>query len=193
MGRLLRENFESEGDRYRRDLYRFAMSKVGKHDLAEELVQETFLAAWAGRKSFSGRSSVKTWLTGILKHKIVDHYRKHYRERDTRLVHTREEWDAIPETGRRTGAPEGADDPSDAAQKREFWSVLKRCVQDLPTTQARAFYLRELSGTDRKKILEALDVSPGNLNVILHRARVRLRASLQRSGFEDWAQGARCG
>lgn len=170
-------------DRYGDVLYRHALSRVGRCDVAEDLVQETFLAALKARDRFSGQSLESTWLLGILKRKIVDHYRK---ARSTQSVG--EEIVSLLEFFRKNGhwkanLPKWPSDPQQDLEDREFWQVLQHCKSELPESLAAAFTLRELEQLETRETCTALGISPSNLSVRLHRARLLLRRCLERNWF----------
>lgn len=178
-------NPESWVDQHGDYLYSFALLRLRDHELAEEIVQETFLAALKARQNFAGQSSERTWLVGILKHKIVDHYRRARREQPVadieggadELFREAGEW-----AGHWTeeGAPqEWANDPSQLLEQEEFWKVFNRCLAQLPQRLAEAFTLREIDGYSSEEICAILAISPNNLWVMLHRARAMLRRSLE--------------
>jgi RNA polymerase sigma-70 factor (ECF subfamily) len=173
-------------------LYRYALAHVRHAGVAQDLVQETFLAALRSRASFAGRSSERTWLIGILKHKIGDHLRRAYRERET--------WaeDDSPAAGaplfderghwrHREGLGPGQwGRPADLAlEDAEFWGVLERCLGALSARSAEAFVLRELDSLSTDEICKVLNVTATNLWVMLHRARMRLRRCLELSWFRQ--------
>jgi RNA polymerase sigma-70 factor (ECF subfamily) len=162
------------------------MLRVRNRSAAEDLVQEVFLAAFRDRASFSGHSSEATWLVGILKHKIADHFRRQSRE--TPLPESapptpsgEHPFDAA---GRWMNGPaEWGGDPADLFRRKEFVDRLARCLSGLPPKQANAFTLREIEGSDTKEIRKVLNVSETNLWVILHRARLQLRECLETHWF----------
>jgi len=167
-------------------LLRYALVRVGDRETARDLVQETLVAALRGRTDFAGRSSVKTWLVGILRHKIVDHFRRRSRELATPAEDP--EAGAFGEDGRWRVPPQAWDaDPSDALHRRQFWEALSRCLDDLPQRQASAFALREFEGLETAELGKVLGATPTNLWVILHRARLALRRCLEAGGFGDGA------
>jgi RNA polymerase sigma-70 factor (ECF subfamily) len=172
-------------------LFRYALMRLRNRDLAENLVQETFLAALIGKAGFSGRSSERTWMIGILKHKIIDHYRKDFREKpitDLQTHQTDEEqtidsfYDAMenPRKYPKDWMPE----PEATLHSKEFWSTLQGCLGHLPAKTAHAFTLRELDDMDTSDICKELGITPTNLWVMLHRARLQLRECLERNWFE---------
>ncbi len=167
-------------------LFRFAMSRLGDPDAAEELVQATLTAAWESRDRFDGRSSRRTWLIGILRHKVLDHLRDRARQRgDVPLDAERVE--PIFTAGghwRRTLGRWPAD-PSEPLQRREFWRVFDECRAHLPAPLAEAFVLREIEGLSVATACKRTGLSPTNLSVRVHRARLLLRECLERRWFSD--------
>ena len=173
-------------ERYGDDLYRFALARVKDPAIAEDLVQETFVAALHGRKNFKGRSRGRTWLTAILKHKIIDHLRKKYRELDS------EDMDRLSETveGFYTGSgnwrikpAKWQDNPLKVYEQREFLDFFYRCLSELPQRLARAFILREMEGLSTEELCKRLDISATNSWVMLYRARNYLRRCLDVTWF----------
>ena len=173
-------------DQYGDYLYRFALSRIKDQAVAEDLVQETFLAALHGRKSFKGHSAVKTWLSAILKHKIVDYVRKKSRERtisetDTitetvdGFFHKNGSWKIRPEKWKL--------DPSKIYEQSEFMDTFFKCLAELPDRLSKAFILREMEGYSTKEICNALQVSATNSWVMLYRARMFLRRCLELDWF----------
>jgi RNA polymerase sigma-70 factor (ECF subfamily) len=167
-------------------LYRYAFFRIHSTQVAEDLVQETFLAALKARDSFAGRSSERTWLFGILKHKIIDHIRKASRERsediDLNLAASGESFD--DKGGWKSGPAKWITDPGLLYQQQEFWEMLNRCLAELPPRLHQAFTLRELDGQSMEEICKILQVSSTNGGVMLHRARVRLRECLEQNWFD---------
>ncbi len=162
-------------------LFRYAMSRVGNREVALELVQETFLAVVKGAE-FNGRSSPKTWLIGILRHKIVDHFRRVARSPDSPVADP--EAELFAENGQWL-APPGAwpFDPSRALDRKQFRKALQLCLQGLQAKRASIFVLREMEGLSTEELCKEFETTTTNVWVILHRARLALRACLERSGF----------
>lgn len=173
-------------DRYGDYLFRYAVLRLRDRARAEDLVQETFLAALKGRTSFSGRSSEGTWLVGILKHKILDHFRRQSREMpltggDGTDPPGDDPFNAV---GHWVGGPaEWGGDPADLFRRKEFIEQLTECLSGLTPAHANVFILREVEGADTKEICKELDVTETNLWVILHRARMQLRKCLETRWF----------
>ena len=173
-------------------LYAFAMSRLRNAAVAEDMVQETFLAAMKAKERFSGRSSERTWLTGILKHKIIDYYRKHSREKSYEDAEAIEafEREHFRDNGHWRTAPSSMGiRPSKLVERSEFWDVLHGCVGGLKPVQKEVFTLRELDGREGEDICEVLGISSSNLWVILYRARMQLRTCLQQKWFGGRAKG----
>ena len=180
-------------DRHGDFLFRFALARLGNRAAAEDLVQETFLAALRGEKHFSGRSAERTWFVGILKHKIIDHLRRQGRELPASAVNCSGEmaeelfdkkgwWQVRP-----TKWPA---DPGEALERKEFWEAFHRCLENLPQRLATVFSLRELDELPTEEACEVLQVTPGNLGVLLYRARMGLRRCLEINWFGIESQEA---
>ena len=173
-------------------LYGYAMVRVRDAAVAEDLVQETLLAALQGFASFDGRSSERTWLIGILKHKLIDHFRRSSREPASSTVpddvfeHTEYFRDSGEWLGhwKPTEAPvEWTNTPATDLERSEFWAVLETCLAPLPRRIASAFTLREVDGMTTDEICDVLGITTNNLWVMLHRARAHLRGCIERKWF----------
>ena len=173
-------------------LLRVAVLQLRDSDLAEDVVQDTLLAALQGASGFSGRSSLKTWLTGILKHKIVDAIRKKGRgpiisslDEECQI----DDFDALfDELGHWENPPATWGDPEGELSRRQFFDVVDFCLEKLPPNTARVFMMREVMELDGEEICKELSITSTNLWVILYRARVALRQCLEQNWF---AQGGR--
>jgi RNA polymerase sigma-70 factor (TIGR02943 family) len=174
-------------DEYGDYLFRYAILRERDRQLAEDLVQETFLAALRARDSFRGDSSPQTWLIGILKRKLIDRLRGQQR----RSLNEAGEVDIAQTLFNRHGKwrsdPGRWVRPETNLQRQEFWEALYRCLSRLPKRMSAAFRLREVEQLESEKVCATLEVSSGNLNVLLHRARLGLSHCL---GL-DWL--AHCG
>lgn len=174
---------ESYGDA----LFGFAAARVPDRAVAQDLVQETFLAAIKAQAAFAGRSSEQGWLFGILRNKLVDYYRKQSREVAIADLESPlpEEQGAFGQSGPgKDGwvmrlAPHAWETPDKDLVSKEFQEVLKQCLARLPDKVAQAFFLREMDGVSSEEICKVLGVSPNNLWVMLHRARMGLRRCLE--------------
>ncbi|RMF13309.1 MAG: sigma-70 family RNA polymerase sigma factor [Candidatus Dadabacteria bacterium] len=167
-------------------LYRYALKHVRDRVLAEDLVQDALLAAWKARDTFDGRSQERTWLIGILRHKILDYFRRQYRERpaaDDVWFDRAADNDRFDDRGTWQRRPGSWDqDPEQAVHDAQFRQALADCVSLLPDAMATAFTLRHDDELDTDDICKALNISSTNLYVILYRARARLRDCLEEHG-----------
>jgi RNA polymerase sigma-70 factor, ECF subfamily len=178
-------------DRHGNYLFAFACARLRDRLAAEDIVQETLLAAVAMYDSSVEKSSERVWLGGILKHKIIDFFRRRSREIDV----TGEEADMssyqylfADETWKdhwteNTMPIEWQITPQEALEKGEFCAVLENCLGELPTITANAFTLHEMDGFGASEICEILQVSPDNYRAMLHRARTHLRRCLEYDWF----------
>ena len=169
-------------------LYRYALMRLRDPEAAEEAVQETFLAGLRARQSFEGRSSERTWLIGILKRKVVDHFRRSGRERPASELASGPDGDAFVEDlfDRRDHWRQGPRPwlhPRDALSEKDFFRVLSGCMEALPARLADAFALRVFDECPTEEICDALELTATNLGSILHRARLRLRHCLEMHWF----------
>ena len=169
----------------RPQLMRFAHAQLRNDAWAEDAVSETLLAALAKPQAFAGQSQLKTWLVGILKHKLIDQIRRHSREVSTTTAEDNEDIDALlfNEGGGWREAPAEWGDPEAACGRREFFEVLEVCVDKLPGVQGRVFMMREWLELDSAEICKELSITTTNLWVLLHRARLRLQGCLQERWF----------
>ena len=163
-------------------LVRFARSRLLDPAQAEDAVQETLLAAIESIDSFSGGSSLITWLTGILKHKIVDCVRRNARDRWYEIDN---DGTPLPTDGfgpfRIADGPRsstGWGEPEEALMRRRLAEAVEKCVRKLPRRTAETFVLRDVAGLSTAETCRVLSVSETNCSVMLHRARARIRASL---------------
>lgn len=175
---------ESWVDHYGDFLYRFALSRIKDPAVAEDLVQETFLAALRGRENFKGHSAGRTWLVAILKHKIVDYIRKKIREPSSDKIEVltdqtdpdfneQGEWQLRPS--------KWAVNPGRIYEQKEFLDVLYRCLAGVPERLAEAFMMREMDGLSTAEVCKALNITATNSWVMLYRARMSLRRCLEDS------------
>ncbi len=173
-------------ERHRRVLMKYARRCLRSAADAEDAVQDTLAAALASTE-FAGRSSASTWLHGILKHKIVDIYRRQAREPVHEMpaeAELRDETNALfTPDGHWRETPVRWGDPEAALARREFYDVLDGCLACLPQNNARAFQMRELMGLDVAEICDVLGITSDNCHVMLHRARMRLRTLLEQRWF----------
>ena len=174
-------------------LFGFAALRVRNHAVAEDLVQETFFAAIKAKTSFGGRSSERAWLFGILRNKLTDYYRLQGRELSLADLEAPlpEETNAFQTAGAgkdgwlKAAAPKAWDTPEEVLVSKEFQDVLKDCLSRLPSKVAQVFILREVDDVSSDQICKDLGLSPNNVWVMLHRARLALRRCLEVHWFES--------
>lgn len=165
------------GDR----LYAYALARVGGDaGVAEDLVQETLLAAIKAYPTFKGNSSVATWLLGILRRKVVDRYRREGRNRESAVDEA-----FFDKHGSIQNVGSWAGDAEQLCQSREFMRVFEECLAELNPPLAEAFVLSVMDGLSTEEACSVLGITPTNLSVRLHRARLALRERLQARWFAD--------
>jgi RNA polymerase sigma-70 factor (ECF subfamily) len=172
-------------------LFGFALSRVRDRSAAQDIVQETFLAALRAGESFAGRSTERAWLFGILRNKLIDYYRLKGREAsllepeslgpdEGRFFHTegfrKDAWLEGP-------APQHWGSPDHSLAQKEFQEVFRHCLSGLPEKVAQVFVLREVDGVASEQICKDLNISPNNFWVMSHRARMALRRCLELHWF----------
>lgn len=162
-------------------LFAYAMTRVSDRTIAEDLVQETFLSAIKNVHQFKVASSPRTWLIGILRHKVIDHFRSASRRQQANEKVAAEK--SEPVQGRHYARKHWGASPESAFVEREFWQVFEHCREELPAHLSRAFVLREMDGMATDEICEVLSVKPSNLAVRVHRARLLLRECLENKWF----------
>lgn len=175
----------SQLETLRPQLLKYAQLQLRNRAWAEDAVSETLLAALEKPQSFAGQSQLKTWLIGILKHKLIDQIRRNSREMSTTVEDGVDLDDALFQAdGHWREAPQDWGDPEHCLRQLDFMRVLEACVEQLPGQQGRLFMMREWLELDSEEICKKLAISPTNLWVMLHRARLRLRECLQLNWFD---------
>lgn len=174
--------------RYADYLFTYAMSRLNDEEVAKDLVQETFLAALERLDKFEGNSSEKTWLTAILKYKVIDVYRKKSKglEREMKVVNDDDGEDEFfyPEEGNwkveHWPQEMGIEEP-DALISKEFTEVLQKCMKKLPELWLAIFTMKHMDDEETSVICRELRVTSSNFWVIIHRTKVNLRSCLQKN------------
>lgn len=173
-------------------LFRFALLRLRDATQAEEVVQEAFLAALQSYRNFDGNSSERTWLVGILRHKITDYFRRTskftavednetFASANDGLLMTEGEWPGHWDF--ESGPAPWDATPLAALEQAEFRRALEGCLGALPERQASAFVLREMEEMTGEEVCRALEISAANLWVLLHRARAQLRRCIETKWF----------
>jgi RNA polymerase sigma-70 factor (TIGR02943 family) len=178
-------DFPARVEALRQPLLRFARAQLRNDAWAEDAVSDTLLAALEKPQAFAGQSQLKTWLVGILKHKVIDQLRRHTREATLLSRDDDEDLDEqlFAPDGHWRQMPQDWGDPEGQLRQRQFFEVLEACVTQLPPTQGRVFMMREWLELPGDEICKELAISSTNLWVLLHRARLRLRDCLQDRWF----------
>jgi RNA polymerase sigma-70 factor (ECF subfamily) len=163
-------------------LYRYAVPRVNDKEVAKDLVQDTFLAAWRNHDNFKGEISEKNWLFTILKNKIIDHYRR----ASTRLTESLPEndspyFDEVEHWTEQAGPKEWGIDYNQGVERKEFYEILNKCRQKLKEVQSAVFAMKYLDGLDSEEICKELNISASNFWVLIHRAKLNLRACLEKN------------
>ncbi len=174
-------------------LYAYARGRIRSDDVCEDLVQETLIGAWKARTSFAGDSQVRTWLIGILRHKLVDHYRKTSRQKQPAPSQDARSQDAptpsqwpFDDHGEWKAPPgKWGADPAAALAEQELLKVIADCRDKLPATLAAAYLMREVEELDVPEVCNLLGVTPTHLAVRLHRARALMRLCVE----QGWLEG----
>ena len=178
----------TEVQSHRPYLVRYALAQLRDPELAEEAVQETLLAALEGLGRFKGESTLRTWLTSILRFKVIDLQRRVVAERRNVVrpdAADEEDWtdELFDETGHWREAPQSWGNPEAAFEQRRFWETFQRCLDRLSPAAARIFFKREVMGEDTQAICQSENITESNCWVILHRARQGLRGCLEKDWF----------
>jgi RNA polymerase sigma-70 factor (ECF subfamily) len=181
-------SFEQQIVELRDYLMKFAQLQLRNEAWAEDAVSETVLAALAKPQSFGNRSQLKTWLVGILKHKVIDTLRHHSREVGAADNSADAQEDplesiAFKADGHFVEAPADWGNPEQQLSSHQFMEILEMCTSQLPAVQGRLFLMREWLELSSEEICKELSLTPTNLYVQLHRARLRLRECLELNWF----------
>ncbi|MHC4414295.1 MAG: sigma-70 family RNA polymerase sigma factor [Planctomycetota bacterium] len=179
-------------DRHADALFGYALLQLGDREAAQERVQEAFLAALEARRTYRGESSERTWLIGILKHKICDHFRRRAREPSAEDLAAATEAAGAMFTAEgiwKKGPRRWPGGPEASLDREQFWSVFRDCLSRLSPRMSDAYCLREIHGLKADVICQVLEISPTNLWTLLHRARALLRQCLEHNWFDSPRRG----
>lgn len=184
-------DFARQVEALRPQLVRYARSQLRNDAWAEDAVSDTLLAALEKPQAFGGQSQLKTWLVGILKHKVIDQLRRQHREATVLTPDDETDLDDLlfDQGDHWRHAPEDWGNPEASLGERQFFEVLEACMDKLPATQGRVFMMREWLELETDEICKELSITSTNVWVLLHRARLRLRECLQDQWFAN--RGAR--
>ena len=171
-------------DLYSDYLFNYTISRVSDREVAQDLVQDTFLAGLKSMKNFKGEASERTWLISILKRKIIDHYRKinsNKGKAEVRINYkdSESEGDWLEE---RVADPFDKN-AEDTLQNNELGDAIHNCLGKLPQKQADVFKMKTILGHETEAICNELDITASNLWVIIHRARTAMADCLKENWF----------
>ena len=180
--------FEEQLVEHRVYLIRFARLQLRNDDWAEDAVSETIVAALSKPQSFGNRSQLKTWLVGILKHKVIDLIRSNARTVSLPDLEGDSEGDELDRLsfkadGHFAETPNDWGNPDQTLQQAQFFKVLDACMERLPAAMGRLFLMREWLEMSSEEVCKELSITPTNLYVQLHRARLRLQECLNVQWF----------
>lgn len=169
---------------HRTYLMRIARLELRDEHLAEDCVSDVLTHAFERRETFRGDSSLRTWLTTILKNRCIDHLRKQWREQPLEPAPGEQEFDNLfDETGHYAEMPSHVRDPAELCQEEGFLAAVQHCIDRLPKRIGQVFVLREVFGSETKELCKDLGLTTSNVWVQLYRARMMLRSCLEKTGF----------
>jgi RNA polymerase sigma-70 factor (ECF subfamily) len=171
-------------DRYADYLYNYTIVRVNDHEIAQDLISETFLAGLSSKDNFKGEASERTWLISILKRKIIDYYRKinsNKGKAEVRISYNDEESEG-------DWLEERVKDPfdktaEDTFENEELGIAILNCMESLDERQAQIFKMKTIDNFDTEAICNEFDITPSNLWVIIHRARRAMVECLEKNWF----------
>lgn len=173
-------------DLYADYLYNYAISRVGSEEVAKDILQDTFVAALQAAGRFKGNAAERTWLVAILKHKIIDYYRKSNSQKARAEVPLFYDYESGEDGGtleRQIADPESIRE-NDRIENIELGLAIEECLSQIPQKHARAFSLKSIENWSTEDICKELNVSPSNLWVMVHRARTALMDCLSAQWFK---------
>ncbi|MCK5764836.1 MAG: sigma-70 family RNA polymerase sigma factor [Bacteroidales bacterium] len=169
-------------------LFSYAISRISKREIAEDMVQETLLAAFQARDKFRGGSSERTWLVSILKRKVIDYYRKESRNPESLSDNFSAPFykgGAKDGTWIKEHAPSSWDEEIAGDADGALMEVLQYCISLLAPRMAATFSMKTLDEISTEEICKELGISESNLWVLLHRARLQLRECVENKWFKE--------
>lgn len=174
-------------DQYADYLFNYTISRVGSEEIAKDIIQDTFVAALQASENFKGDAAERTWLVAILKHKIIDHYRKLNSQKAKSEVPLTYDYDSQGEGSpmqRQIADPQSVRE-NDPLENSELGMAIEECLSRIPQNHARAFSLKTIEHWSTEDICKELNISPSNLWVMVHRARTALMACLNTQWFKN--------
>lgn len=172
-------------DQYANYLFNYAITRVSDAEIAKDLISETFLAGLKSKDNFKGDSTERTWLVSILKHKIIDHYRKINSKKgkaEVRMDYTSDDQDG--DWLEERVADQSDKTAEDDIENTELGLAIEDCLDSINEKQAQIFRMKTIKDYDTEAICNVFDITPSNLWVIIHRARKSLADCLDGSWFK---------
>ncbi|MEX0986909.1 MAG: sigma-70 family RNA polymerase sigma factor [Bacteroidales bacterium] len=170
-------------DRYADYLFNYAIVRLSDPELAADAVQDTFLSALRAREQFQGNSTEKTWLTSILKRKIIDIYRKKKTAKESPMQENKEALSGNGEHGGHWQEERGPHSkslmPEGEVENNELRLILEKCIAGLPDNMSAVFIMKMIDEAPTEEICKELDITPSNFWVMMHRARLHLRNCIE--------------
>lgn len=165
-------------------LYNYTIVRVSDEEIAQDIVQDTFLAALKAAKNFKGEAAERTWLFSILKRKIIDHYRKINSSKGKAEVRMQlNDTDDEAKDWLELRVEDDDKNVEDRMENEELGNAIQNCLAKLPAKQAQVFTMKTIEGLDTDTICNELNLTPSNLWVLIHRARTSLADCLQKNWF----------
>ena len=167
-------------------LFNYAITRVDDQELAKDLVQETFYSGIKGKENYRGDAAELTWLVSILKRKIIDHYRRINSAKGKKEIRM-----SFYEEGKKKGSwieervPQSwGNEAAKEIENDELKNALNACIENLPEKYRMVFLLKTVQQYETEEICNELDITPSNLWVIIHRARLQLRNCMENNWFK---------
>lgn len=170
-------------------MFNYAIVRVNDQEKAEDLVQETFLAGLKAKDNFQGKSTERTWLISILKRKIIDTYRKQYASKESSMGEFEQEISdgdfyrsEDPFKGHwmeGKGPHSHSLMPDGEIEQEELMKIIRLCISRLPPNLASAFVMKMIDEAESEEVCKELGITPSNLWVMLHRARLKMRKCIE--------------
>jgi len=171
--------------KYADKLYAFARARVSSDEVAQDIVQDTFLSAWKGKDGYRGEASEQSWLYTICRNKITDHYRKAANSLQQLSMEDTGS-DLFSDTGHWTQdtVPSEWHTSSARVETKEFYRILNECKERLKELQKAVFVMKYMDDMDSDEICKILNITSSNYWVLIHRAKLQLRGCLEQNWFK---------
>lgn len=170
-------------DRYADYLYNYTIVRVNDHEVAQDIIADTFLAALRSKKNFKGESTERTWLISILKRKIIDYYRKINSKKGKAEVRIKYKDDSQDGDWLEETVADPINTAEEKMENKELGLVILECLEKLTDKQAAIFRMKTMEGVDTETICKEFNITPSNLWVIIHRARKSMAECLEKNWY----------